>query len=154
MTKAELFEEIRALLLEPQVNTVEDPWVYIDEDLEVQVRSALRRIKAIGVTTDAVMASDGTLDPEPTEAVGLLVAYSVVSSLLRGDLMQKLLEGELGVLWRAGGDMLDTKTGAREFSSAAGEYSDAAHALLTIILTDQDGGVESVYGEQTNSLGV
>lgn len=153
MTAAELFEEIRALLREPQLSTPGDPWEYQDDDLVVQVRSALRHIIAKGVLTDVAMSKDGVLDPAPDEKVGMLLAYQVASALLSGDLTQMLLDGELGISFRSGPDQFDSKRAAITFKEIAGAYTDEADRLLTIVLSDQSGSGALVYGESTTSAG-
>ena len=153
MDRDELFEEIRALLLEGQtVAGVVQPYRYDDTELIRQVRSSLRQLRVVGVSTEAEMTVDGTLDPEPTEAVGTLISYVVAARLLTGDMTQKLMEGELGVHFRAGRDVIDTKDAERGLQRVAVEYSLKADTMLTIVLSDQDGGANSVFGEQTTSL--
>lgn len=148
MDKASLFEEIRTLLKEAQVNTVSKPWAYTDVDLTLQVRSAIRHLKAIGVPSlTAVMSPTGQLTTEPTDAQGVLIALYVVHNLLEGDLIHKLVEGELGVYWRAGPDIIDTKTAGGEFTKAANRLASRYETLLTIELTGAIDASASVFGE-------
>lgn len=151
MEKDELFEEIRALLTEP-LDAMVTPYTYSDEQLTTQVRSALRRISAKGVSTDAVMSLDGDLNPEPTESVGLLLAYSVASALLRGDMVQKLNTGEIGVYARMGSDILDTKTVANSMKTLSSAYDEEFKILLTIVLSDPDTAADNVFGDDTLSV--
>lgn len=152
MTKEELHEQIRVLLREPLKETVSGTWLYTDEDLVLYVRSALRSLVAKGVVTDAVMAADGTLSPEPSNRVGLLIAYHAASALLRGDMIQKLNTGEIGVAFRAGADSLDTKTVATTMKAIANAYDDDLTTLLTIELTDPDSAGQGVFGDSTLSM--
>lgn len=153
MGQDELYEEIRALLFEAQVDTVDKPWHYHDDELTFQVRSALRYLRAVGVSTDAEVDVDGTFTTSPTETIGTLLAYIVASRLLNGDLIQKLLEGEIGIHFRAGRDVMDTKTAAHAFREKASQYKVEAEALMTIVLTDADGGAESIFGHGVTSWG-
>lgn len=149
MTKSDLFEEIRNLLRDAQVNTVSNPWLYSDEELTFQVRSAIRHLTVKGISLSAVMSSVGALSPEPTTEQGLLIALYVVARLLSGDLVHKLLQGELGVSYKSGPDSIDTKGAASEFSKAADKYQMEYESLLTMSLTDTVDAGSSVFGDQT-----
>lgn len=148
MDRDELFEEIRTLLREPQTATVANPYRYTDLDLVPQIRSALRYLRTTGVPSDAVMDTTGTLTTEPDETEGMLIAFRVAAMLLSGDLIKKLNDGELGVLFKAGPDTLDTKTATKSFETAAASYQQEFQKLLTIVLADVDGGTNNVFGSQ------
>lgn len=147
MTKAELIEEVRSLLNEAQLSTVEKPWHYTDVEFIPQIRSALRFLRTRGVATTGVMDKDGTFSTEPsTEVEGALIALYVAEKLISGDLTQKLADGELGVIFKAGSDLIDTKVAAQSFSKAASGMADQFQTLLTIALSNADGGLNSVFG--------
>lgn len=148
MTRAELFEEIRAALLEPQVGTVQFPYTYTDDDLIVQVRSALRRLRTIFSDLTAELSNVGVLDPEPTEEEGLLIALFVIMRLLRGDLQKRLRNGELGVYFRSGPDIIDTKDVARGFTQVASDYAADYETLLTAVISKKQSVGASVFGTQ------
>jgi hypothetical protein len=148
MTKAELFEQIRALLLEPQVSTVSNPWHFSDEEIVPQVRSAIRHLRVKGFLALAVMDLDGQLTTEPDETEGMLISYFVAEKLLTGSLVQKLNAGELGVIFKAGSDLIDTKQAAKEFSSVAVEYGVQFDAFFIIAQANADGGVNNTFGDQ------
>lgn len=154
MDKAELLEEIRGLLMEPQVETVEEPYHYPDDILIVQIRSAIRHLISLGVPIEVTVSTAGVFSDDLPDTHGLLVAYHVAMRLLRGDMIQKLKDGEMGVSFRAGRDVIDTKSAGYLFEGKADEYDLEYRVLLTNFLADEDGGVESVYGLQTNSFGV
>src|SRR3954471_2680622 len=98
--KAEIFEEIRTLLRDAQKELgITNPQTYDDSDLILQVRSALRQLSALGVTTNTVMAVDGTFTPDPTDQIGVLLALKSTSTLLRGDMISRVTSGEFGVLF-------------------------------------------------------
>jgi len=151
MQKAEVYEEIRALLREPQVNTVTKPWNYRDEDIVPQIRSALRYLRTGSGLAAVVGAMDatGTFAPEPTDMEGMLIALFVAHRLIGGDLTQKLAAGELGVLFKTGGDTIDTKQASSEFQKVASAYADRFNVMLAIALANQDGGSNSVIGDST-----
>jgi hypothetical protein len=149
MQTEELYEEIRALLREPLTSTPAAPWRYTDAEFVPQVRSVLRKLKAVGVTTSAEMNEDGDFTTAPDDTVGLLLAYGVASRLLTGDMTRKLQDGEMGTYWRAGPDILDTKDVAKLFANAAAKYDEEFRAMLTMILTDADGGANSYFGESS-----
>ncbi len=137
MTKAEMFEEIRTRLAEPQTATVEEPYTYDDTDLTYHVRSALRWVQqAKAITTTAVMSTLGVLSPEPTDQVGYLVALRVASQLLRSDMISRLNAGDMGVYFRAGDNIIDTKTVAISFKAAASVYDLEIEHLVALILSD------------------
>lgn len=152
MTKDEIFEEIRDRLTEALLDTVDNPWRYADEELDRAARAALRYLRVIGVTTDAVIDEDGVLDPEPTEAVGMLLAYRVASELLSGDLRKRLLDGEMGLSFRMGADFIDTKTMANSLQ-ASGEECDAKFKqLCAIVLSGQYSATNMFFGGPTTSF--
>lgn len=154
MTKSELFEEIRNLLREPQINTVSQPWLYTDQELTLQVRSAIRHLSVLGVQSfTAVMTTDGALTSEPTAEQGLLIALYVVQRLLVGDLTNKLLQGDLGIYFRAGSDIIDSKTAAGEFQKAATGYKAEYERLLTMVLSDAIDVANSVFGDPDVTAG-
>jgi hypothetical protein len=149
MTKDEIYEEIRSQLREAQEATVTTPWRYDDKDLVPQIRSALRYLRTVGLPVLAVMDTSGTFETDPTETEGLLIALRVVNRLLTGDLMRKLLDGELGVVFRTGSDLIDTKTASTVFESASSRSGEEFDRLLTIALANTDGGSRSIFGLQS-----
>lgn len=155
MTKAEIFEEIRALLREPQAGTVERPWNFTDADIVPQIRSALRHLRTRGLATTGVMDMRGEFTTVPaTEREGALIALFVAEKLVSGDLIQKLHDGELGVVFRAGSDMIDTKEAAKSFQKVATTYREEFQILLTIGLTDADGGTATYGGQEALADGI
>lgn len=149
MTKAELFEEIRAILAEALQDTVETPWVYDDPTLERAARSAIRHLKAVGVKSSVEMSSTGVLSPEPTGEVGLLLAYFVVARLLSGDLAKKLNDGELGLNFKAGLDVIDTRDAGKQLASLARHMEEKVEFHITLLLTNGTSGFGQVYGGAT-----
>jgi hypothetical protein len=149
MTRDELFEEIRTLLREPQLDSVSDPWTYSDEDLILQVRSTLRHLKAQGVTTTADMGTDGTMSADLTARHGALVSLHVATKLLRGDMIRKLNSGELGIYFKSGTDVVDTKTVANNFRDVSTKYDGEYEVLLLLSLNDINGA--EVFGGPTLS---
>jgi hypothetical protein len=145
MNKLELYEEIRALLREPQQATTSNPWNYTDTDFAPQVRSALRHMRAKGLTVVGVMDAAGQFSTAPTEREGMIIALFVADRLISGDLMQKLQDGELGVVFKTGSDLIDTKQAAREFSSTASAYRTEFQTLMAIALADGVNANSSVY---------
>lgn len=150
MTKDDLFEDIRALLKQPQAFIIDEPWDYGDEDLIIHVRSALRHLRSRGVTLEVDFSIDGELTGDLTESTGVLVSLYVAAYLLRGDLNNKVLNGSVGVVWRAGMDMLDTKTAAISLVQAAKDYERQYKELLMIVLSDA--GTIEVFGEPGTNL--
>lgn len=151
MSLAEIYEEIRALLKDVQTATVDAPYTYSDDDLLYPLRSALRWARTKGVDTDADLALNGTLSPTPTETVGVLLSYRVASQLLRGDMISKLGTGELGLYFRAGDSIIDTKTAATVFRGAAKVYDDEVRLLLSQILSS-DVSSAAIFGDDTLSV--
>lgn len=119
MTKAEVIEEIRALVREPQEATVDNPWNYAEAELITQVRSALRHLRVFGINVQGSIDEQGEFVSLPTESEGVMIALFVAERLISGDLIQKLLDGELGIYLNAGGDVIDTKTATTAFRDAA-----------------------------------
>lgn len=145
MQTAEWYEEIRTLLNEAQVSTVAQPWTHTDVQLVGQIRSVLREMRAKGVLTTAVIDVDGNVAAEPADDEALCVAYRVAARLLRGDLLTKLAAGELGTLFQAGRDIIDTRNAADAFTAVATQYQKEADMLLILMLS-KGGDVQSVFG--------
>lgn len=136
MTKAELFEHVRTLLRDAQsVISINPPQVYSDDELTLYVRSALRHVKALGVSTDTVMSTLGALAPDPTDSVGILLALRVVVSLLRGDMIHRVTTGQFGIVFSMGNDTIDTKTAAIQFKDSSDEFEEEFRTLMTIIMS-------------------
>lgn len=152
MGKAEIFEEIRTRLKEPQQEIGAEVWRYDDVELIRQVRSSLRTLRALGVNTDAVMSEEGVLDPSPTDNVGMLIALDVCQRLLSGDLTQKLLDGEIGTYFRVGPDIIDTKTAMTAFQKHGQRLVDEFERLLVMVLADTNDGT-AFFGEPTTRGG-
>lgn len=148
MNEAELYEEIRALLREAQVSKVSDPWKYTDEDFVPQTRSALRNLRVRGLLVEGAMDSDGIFTTEPTEIEGLLIAYFVAERLVSGDLLQKLADGELGMVFKTGPDLIDTKTATRSFEDFGKRWRMEFDALLAIAMAGQADGLQSVLSSE------
>jgi hypothetical protein len=148
MTKDEIYEEIRTQLREAQESVVTSPWKFGDKDFVPHIRSALRHLRAVGVVTTGVMGTDGEFSADPGEIEGLLIVHLLVGRLLTGELTRKLLDGELGVVFRSGGDMLDTKTATTAFREVATQAKEQYDSLLTVALANADGGSNSIYGLQ------
>lgn len=142
----ELFEEIRTLLREPQGRTVEAPYTYTNAELILSVRSALRHLRSVGIQTKGVLDTSGTLEPALEEAVGVLVALYVAKNLLEGDMVSRLNSGELGMYFRTGPDVMDTRGSVPAFKEAAARYRERYEVMLTLVLTR---GIEgAVFGTQ------
>ena len=145
MTMDEVMEQVRSLLNDPLEVFVDAgiTQLYTDEDILDRVPSALRYLRSIGVEIDALLSTDAELDPEPTERQGVLLASRVASDLLRGELTRRLLNGNLGMVFQMGSDLIDTKTAAIQFANASSDIEEEFEALLAIELspeTDVFGG--------------
>lgn len=149
MNKAELFEETRALLREPQVGTVQQPFTYDDADLIPQFRSAFRRLSVIGIVPihQGAMDIDGTLTQEPSDLVGITACLYVAARLLKADLVQKLLNGEMGLVFTSGPDTIDTTTVARQFANKADAYDLEYQGMLTIALSVDTNTTGLAFGD-------
>lgn len=152
MTRKEIYEEVRALLREPQIESVEDPYTYTDDELDVQLRSALRNLRSLGLPLRTQLLEEGVLAPQPSESQGVLLSLYIASGLLSGDLTQKLRDGDLGVYFRVGSDVIDMKTATTNFRQVSEKYRDRFEVLLTIALTDTVNASGSVFGGQGTSF--
>lgn len=144
MTKVELFEDVRAILMEAQADSVADPWVYDDVELLRQLRSAINHLQAYGLSLDVVIAETGGFTTDPNNFEGVLLSSFVCARLISGDLMQKLNEGELGLYFRAGMDVINTEEGGRQMAKVAKGLEDKFEVLLTMALTVGVGGAQNV----------
>jgi len=152
MDRDTLFEEIRTKLREAQEDHVDDPWLYQDEDLIMACRSAIRNLRAIGISLTANLSLTGAFDVDPSEQEGVLIALKVVMDLLRGDLTQKLHKGEIGVSVRSVLDSYSTTEAAKGLAKAAAEYKLDYDSLLTIVLSNATDSASAVYGQQGTSV--
>jgi len=134
MSKPEVYEEIRSLLREPQTDSVADPWNYTDGEIGVQVTSGLRNLRTMGVISlnDVTFTIEGGFNRALSEAEGIMLCLFVAQRLLSGDLVQKLLEGELGIYLNAGGDVIDTKTATRTFRETADSYQHRFDGMVAV----------------------
>src|SRR5678809_120620 len=118
MTMDEVMEQVRSLLNDPLEVFIDAgvTQLYTDQDILDRVPSALRYLRSVGVLIEAVLSTDAELDPEPTERQGVLLAARVASGLLRGELTRRLMNGNFGMVFQMGTDLIDTKTAAIQFS--------------------------------------
>jgi hypothetical protein len=134
MTRDELFEEVRLLIQEPQDTAdVDRPAEYNDAALLAQARSAMRQLRAKGVLVNVVWNDD---DFVVSDNVGMYLAYRMAANLLSGDVVRRLKEGELGIYFRAGTNVIDTREVGNHIHVAADEYEAEAERVLMILLTD------------------
>jgi hypothetical protein len=138
MTTAEIIEDIRSRLNEFQVNTVDRPWAYRTEEFTPHMRSAIRQLRALGVVVAPTMDESGVLSDELTDTIGVLVSIIATIRLVRGDLLTKLRDGELGVIFRTGADLIDTKTAATRMENAATELDRDIDTLLAVAMASAE----------------
>jgi hypothetical protein len=152
MTATELFEDIRARLNELPVNTVSTPWAYRPEELVHHARTAMRYLRASGVVVTPTLDGEGALSAPLSDTIGVLVSLLTSASMVRGNLLKKLGDGELGVVFRTGADLIDTKTAAIRLESAADEMATSTKELMAIALASTEQAEGSVgaylYGER------
>ncbi len=145
MTYAEILEHIRVLLQEPLDGFGIPAQSYDDDFLYIQVRSALRHLEAIGVIYEGLLTvTDGIpdFDIDPTTRQGVLISLRVVSSLLRSDITQRVVSGSLGMVFRMGNDLIDTKTAAIQLGNSSSGYMSEYNILLVLELS----GENEVFG--------
>lgn len=138
MTADEIFEEVRTRLNELQVNTVDRPWTYQLDQLVPHARSAMRGLRAKNIVLRPTMNAEGVLSAEISDTLGVLIAAMTASRVVKGDLLQKLREGELGVVFKTGADSIDTTTAARALQSGADEMDMDVEALIAVALASLD----------------
>jgi len=132
----ELIEHIRDLLLLPQQRISAQPWVYDDEDFIVPIRSAIRHLKGVGaIVMPLTLSKDGILSRELLEDEGLVIAHYVARNMIKGDLTNKLGEGELGLYFRAGPDIIDTRRATDFFEESARSYENEYKKILAVRLS-------------------
>jgi hypothetical protein len=88
------------------------------------------------------MDLEGDLSADLDDTIGVLVANRVAMTLLRGDMIQRVISGEFGVSFRMGSDLIDTKTVAIQFKGIADAYEKEYRRILTIVLSNTG----EVYG--------
>jgi len=140
----QLFEEIRFQLNEALFDTLEEPWTYENLQLERGIRSAMRHLRSLGISFNQTMDANGSLSAPVDEEIGMLISYRVSATLLKGDLLIKLMRGQLGMLYKTGGDVIDTKTAARGLLDSANELNRQYEKLFLAVATrkiDEGGSV-------------
>lgn len=147
MLLVEVIEEIRIKLREPQVATTGTAFLYDDYDLCLQLRSAIRNVRAKGIDPNVTISLDTlTMVGDLSDDHGMLLALYVVASLLEGDLTKKLQDGEFGIYWKEESSVIDTKQAATVFAATAKTHRVAFEALLTGLLSDGTNAANSVFG--------
>lgn len=140
MTMDEVLEQIRSLLNDPldALVSADVSQLYTDQDIFDRTPSALRYLRSIGVSiTSEFDISTQVLDPEPTERQGVLLACRIATGLLRGELTRRLLNGDFGLIFRMGNDLIDTKTAAIQFANVSKAIDDELTVLLIIELSEE-----------------
>jgi hypothetical protein len=135
MDASEIFEDMRSRLNELQVNTVDRPWEYELDDLIPRVRSAMRYLRAANVYVNSTMSGEGVLSAPVTTIVGVLVSALATMNMIKGDLLGKLRDGELGVIFRTGADLIDTKTSALRLDAGVATLEAEVATLMAIALS-------------------
>lgn len=140
MTMDEVMEQVRSLLNDPLEIFVDSgvTQLYTDQDLLDRVPSSLRYLRSLGVSIDALLTTDAALDPEPTERQGVLLASRMAAGLLRGELTRRLLNGDFGITFRMGNDLIDTKTAAIKFADVSTNIDDEFQVLLLLELAAEN----------------
>lgn len=145
MLRAEIIDEVRALLREPTLPTEVALWTYYDTDFTPLFRSGIRHLQGVKVPITAVVGSDGEFTPEPTATQGLLLALFCAERLVTGDLLRKVRDGDYGTVFRTGPDLLDTSQVARTIERFAADLRTRYQKYLTIALSDS-GSDDIVFG--------
>lgn len=145
MQLAEIYDEIRTILSDAQQSVGAVHYRYPDAVLLRQVRSALRYLRVVGPAPLGTVDEEGEVTGEFTESEGLLLAYRASERLLDGDLTQKLYDGELGLYFKTGSDVIDTKSAAQLLGSKARECSKNFQVLLAVVNTAANPGNTSVF---------
>jgi hypothetical protein len=140
MIMDEVMEQVRSFLNDPLEIFVDSDvtQLYTDQDILDRVPSALRYLRSLGVSMDAVLTIDAALDPEPTERQGVLLAARIAAALLRGELTRRLLNGDFGLTFRMGNDLIDTKTAAIKFADVSTNIDTEFQVLLVLELAAEN----------------
>ena len=117
----------------------------------------MRAVRAVGIALEPTMSKAGVLSLDLSDTLGTLISAMSASRIVKGDLLMKLRDGELGVIFRTGADLIDTKTIANELRTSTGTMEDEVATLIAVALASSSQSTLSTgayrYGDQTPYAG-
>lgn len=107
-----------------------EPPLYSAEFLLTYVLTQNYELQTFGVTTGVTVHS-GSISPDPSTAIGMLLAYGTAASLVGDDLVNRLKGGELGLSFSTGATSISTIQAAGILKN----YAANLHRMYTLLLT-------------------
>lgn len=121
--------------------------MYPDDFLLKSVKTANFMLTVLGVTT-GVTVSTTAITPDPTIVIGMLLASAAAASLIEGDVLSRLRNGELGLSFSSGATSISTNQAAINLKGSSENLRAWYNLLLTAYLS---GDPNSVLGRNESS---
>ena len=116
--------------------------IYLDEFLLKYVMTANFTLQVLGVVT-GVSVSTTTISPDPSVAIGMLLASSASASIIGDDMLHRLRNGELGLSFSSGATSISTNQAAINLKGSAENLFTWRDLLLTAYLSGDPNAVLS-----------
>jgi hypothetical protein len=117
-----------------------EPPLYDTEFLLSYVKTQSFDLAVMGVVTGVTVFS-GSISPDPTLPVGMLLAFGSAASLVSDDLINRLRGGELGLSFSSGATSISTIQAAGILRNFAANLERSYHLLLTAYLSGDPNAV-------------
>ncbi|SRR5258705_3414615 len=110
--------------------------VYPDDFLIRYIKSINLELIVLGVKTNVdIDINTVVINPNPSIAIGMLLAYGVASSLVGSDLLDRLRNGELGISFTSGASAISTNQAGLYLKQYANFLYNSYNGLLTAYLS-------------------
>ena len=117
-----------------------EPPLYSSEFLLTYVLTQNFELEVLGVVTGVTVYS-GSISPDPTTAIGMLLAYGAAAAIVNDDLINRLKGGELGLSFSTGATSISTIQAASILKNFASSLNKMKHLLLTAYLSGDPNAV-------------
>lgn len=131
MTKAEVIRIIEQRIGQAIGQIGCDSPGYLDEFLLEYVKTSNFILQSLGVETAVTVdPSAETITPDPTDVIGLLLAYQSAATLIGDDLITRLKSGELGLSFSTGITDISTNQAAITLRTSANKLISDLELLM------------------------
>jgi hypothetical protein len=117
-----------------------EPPLYSPEFLLTYVLTQNYELTTLGVTTGVTVYS-GSISPDPSTPIGMLLAYGAAAALVSDDLVNRLKGGELGLSFSTGATSISTIQAASTLKNFAAGLVRWKDILLTAYLSGDPNSV-------------
>lgn len=115
---------------------------YPDDFLIKYVKSANFELLVYGVVTSVTVdVSSVLITPDPTVAIGMLLAFGASADIIGSDLLDRLKNGELGISFTSGASAISTNQAGSYLKQYASGLKSEYDNLLAAYLSGDPNGV-------------